>query len=161
MQLDSAYPNQQCGVRVQPVDLKACCCQSTGTPIEFSLFGGESSGCAVKRTPPAKTSGLSGGSLNHDSDSDADETSVFDFDQNNQESLDRVEDNQGESEAQPNQFSKLKDMFTMERINPILSEICDTFNLAVKVEDKSSDSDSADFVPPVCTLAIRQHRGLE
>ena len=37
-------------------------------------------------------------------------------------------------------------MFTKERINPSLSEICDTFDLAVKVADESSDSDSADFV---------------
>ena len=41
------------------------------------------------------------------------------------------------------QSNRLKDMFSHQRVSPILTEIRDMFNLSLKIEEGSSDSDSS------------------
>ena len=52
------------------------------------------------------------------------------------------DDDYERSSDQSQQFSKLKDIFSEERVNPIQKEIPDIFKLEVRIVSDSADSDS-------------------
>ena len=75
---------------------------------------------------------------------------------------DELDEDREESSDPPPQFSKLKDTFSEDRINPILKEIADIFKLEVRINSDSSDSNSDEEGPHwlamwVCLLPLRSH----